>query len=78
MASGSGLTDSGQRVEEARTRAAEMHDFEAQQTMLRIAEMYDRMAGYAARREDTAVHWQQQVQQQHITDPLHEREKRRK
>jgi hypothetical protein len=39
------------RAEEARRRADQMHDRDAQQTMLGIAEVYERMSARAAARE---------------------------
>jgi hypothetical protein len=54
MTSGKGLQPAEhwrRRAEEARTRASGFHDTEAKQTMLRIAEMYDRMAAHADLRE---------------------------
>jgi len=40
-----------QRAEEARARAEDMHDATAKATMSKVAEMYDRMAARAERRE---------------------------
>ena len=39
-------------VEEARQMASALRDPEAKQTMLRVAEMYERMAASAAAREE--------------------------